>query len=131
LSSPRRGFVLSLHVGEQRLYPCGSRNRVVFLELDLGGDPESQLSRDARSQMRRDAVESVEGCLLLGFASEHAYINARVAEIGAYFSACHSYEADDARIFGRFGEERRNLYANRFGDAVRSAGVTQKRPPPR
>lgn len=81
--------------------------------------------------MRSDAVESVESSLLLGFAPEDAHVNPGVPKIGTHFSARHRHEADDARVLGRFGKERCNLYANRFGDAVRPAGVTQKRPPPR
>jgi len=50
-------------------------------------------------------------------------------EIGTDFGSCYSDEADDARIFGRFGEESRYLDADRFGDAVRSTRVTQMRPP--
>jgi hypothetical protein len=81
--------------------------------------------------MRSDAVESIKRSLLLSLASEHAYVNACMAEIGTDFGARDSYEADYPRVFGRFGEEGRDLYADRFGDAVRSAGVTQKRPPPK
>jgi hypothetical protein len=131
VSSPRGSFVLSLDVGEQRLDAGGSRNGVIFLELDLRRDTKSQLPRDAGSQMRSDAVESIKRSLLLSLASEHAYVNACMAEIGTDFGARDSYEADYPRVFGRFGEEGRDLYADRFGDAVRSAGVTQKRPPPK
>jgi hypothetical protein len=81
--------------------------------------------------MRSDAVESIKRSLLLSLASEHAYVNPRVPEIRADFGARDSHEADNPRILGRFGEEGRDLYADRFGDAVRSAGVTQKRPPPK
>jgi hypothetical protein len=131
LSSPRRSLVLSLDVGEQRLDAGRPRNGVIFLELDLWRHTESELARDPRPQVRRNAVESIEGSLLLSLASEHAYVNARVPEVGTDFSPRDRHEADDPRIFGRFGEECRDLYANRFGDAVRSAGVTQKRPPPK
>src|SRR3954468_15737780 len=70
--------VLLLDVGEERLDARGAGDGVVFLELDLGSDPQLQLTRDARTEMRRNAVESVEGRLLLRLAAEHADINARV-----------------------------------------------------
>ena len=50
-------------------------------------------------------------------------------EIGTDFGSCYCDEANDARIFGRFGEESGYLDADRFGDAVRSTSVTQMRPP--
>jgi hypothetical protein len=79
--------------------------------------------------MRSNTVESVESGLLLGIAAEHAYVHPGMPQIGAHFRSCHSDEANNARIFGRFGEESRYLDADRFGDAVRSTCVTQMRPP--
>jgi len=97
--------------------------------LNLGGDSQSELSRNARPQMRGNTVESIESGLLLGIAAEHAYVHPGMPEIGTYFGSCYCNEANDARIFGRFGEESRYLDADRFGDAVRSTRVTQMRPP--
>jgi hypothetical protein len=79
--------------------------------------------------MRRYAVEAVEGRLFLGIASENTHVNAGVAKIRTDLSPCYCDEADDARILGRFSEEGGYLDADRFGDAVRSTRVTQKRPP--
>ena len=79
--------------------------------------------------MRRDAVESVEGCLLLGFTAEHAHVDACVTQIRADLRSRHRDKADDTRILCRFSEECRYLDADRFGDAVRSTSVTQMRPP--
>jgi hypothetical protein len=75
------------------------------------------------------AIESVECRLFLALTPEHAYINAGVAQIGADLRSRNRDEANYARVLCRFSEEGRNLDADRFGDAVRSAGVTQTRPP--
>ena len=75
--------------------------------------------------MRRDAVEAVESCLLLGLASEDAHVHASVPEIGTDLSAGDSHEADDPGILCRFSEEGGYLDTDRFGDAVRSTRVTQ------
>src|SRR3954464_11153054 len=123
--------VLLLDVGEERLDARRASDGVVLLELDLGCHAQLQLARDPRPQMRRDAVEAVEGRLLFRVATEHAHVDPGVTEVGCDLGARHCHEADDARILGRFGEECRYLDADRFGDAVRSARVTQKRPPPR
>src|SRR6185436_614653 len=125
------GGILLLHVGEERLDAGGAGDGVVFLELNLGRHAKLQLSRHARTQKRCDAVESIERRLLLGFAAEDADVHAGVAQIGTDLRTRHRHEADDARILGRFSEECRYLDADRFGDAVRSARVTQKRPPQR
>jgi hypothetical protein len=53
-----------------------------------------------------------------------------VPQIGADLGPGDSHESDYARILCRFSEESRYLDADRFGDAVRSTCVTQKRPPP-
>ena len=127
--STARGSVLLLHVSEKRLDAGGPSDGVVFLELDLGGYSEPQLACNARAKVRSHAIESVERRLLLGLASKHAYVNAGVAKIGTDLRSGNRNEANDARILCRFSEECRNLDADRFGDAVRSAGVTQRRPP--
>ncbi len=79
--------------------------------------------------MRSNAVESVEGRLLLGITPEHAHVDPGVPKVGAYLGAGDSDEANYARILCRFGEEGGYLDADRFGDAVRSTRVTQRRPP--
>jgi hypothetical protein len=81
--------------------------------------------------MGRHAVETVERSLLLGIASQNAHVNAGVAKIRTDFRAGDRDEADYAGILCRFGEEGGYLDADRFGDAVRSTRVTQKRPPPK
>jgi hypothetical protein len=81
--------------------------------------------------MGRHAVEAIERSLLLGIASENAHINAGVAKIRADFRAGDRNEADYAGVLCRFSEEGGYLDADRFGDAVRSTRVTQKRPPPK
>ena len=81
--------------------------------------------------MRRHAVETVEGSLFLRITSEHANVDARVAEIGTHLGARHGDEADYAGILCRFSEEGGYLDADRFGDAVRSTRITQKRLPPK
>src|SRR2546423_3821575 len=121
----RCGGVLLLHIGQQRFDASGASDGVVFLELDFGSDAELQLLRDARPQERSDAVEAIESRLLLGIATEHADVDSSVPEIGTYFGAGNGDEADDTRILCRFGEECRDLDADRFGDAVRSTRVTQ------
>ena len=128
-SSPRRGGVLLLHVREQRLDAGSAGDRVVLLELDLRSDAQAKLARDARTKMRGNAVETVEGCLLLGVATQYAHVDTRVPKIGTDFRTCHSNESDNSRILCRFCEEGGYLDADRFGDAVRSTRVTQKRPP--
>ena len=81
--------------------------------------------------MRCNAVETIERRFLLGVAAENAHIDARVPQIRADLCASDGYESDNARILCRFCEEGRYLDADRFGDAVRSTCVTQKRPPPK
>src|ERR1700730_6034955 len=81
--------------------------------------------------MQCNTVEAVEGSLLLGIASQHADVDAGVAEIWTDLRARHGHEADDPGILCRFSEEGGYLDADRFGDAVRSTCITQKRPPPR
>ncbi len=81
--------------------------------------------------MRRHAVETVERSLLLGIAAQDAHINAGVAKIGADLSTGDRNEPDDPGILCRFSEEGGYLDTDRFGDAVRSTRVTQKRPPPK
>jgi hypothetical protein len=127
----RRGRVLLLHFGKKRLNARSTGDRIVFLELDLGRNAKLELPRDARAEMRGNALESVERRLLFGITTQHADIDTGVPEIRAHFGSRHSDEADDARVLGRFGEEGRNLDADRFGDAVRSTRITQKRPPPK
>ena len=128
-SSPRYGSVLLLDVGEERFDSRGARDGIVFLELNLGRDTQSQLARHSRAEMRRHAVEAVEGSLLLGIASKNAHVNAGVAKIRADLRPRYRHEADYSRILCRFSEEGGYLDADRFGDAVRSTRVTQKRPP--
>jgi hypothetical protein len=79
--------------------------------------------------MGRYAIESVECCLFLGLTPKHADVNAGVAKIGADLRCRNRNEANYARVLCRFSEECCNLDADRFGDAVRSARVTQTRPP--
>ena len=79
--------------------------------------------------MRSDTLEAVEGRLLFCVAPEHADVHARVPEIRAHLGGRNSYEPDNAWVLGRFCEEGGYLDADRFGDAVRSTSVTQKRPP--
>src|SRR3981081_1123581 len=81
--------------------------------------------------MRRHAVEAVEGRLLLGVASQNAHVHAGVTKIRTDFRPRHRDETDYPRILCRFSEEGSYLDADRFGDAVRSTRVTQKRPPPK
>jgi hypothetical protein len=121
--------ILLLHVGEERLDAGSASDGVVFLELDLRRDTQLELPGNARPQKRSDAIETIEGRLFLGVAAEYADINARVTQIGTHLGAGNGDEADDARILCRFSEEGRYLDADRFGDAVRSTRVTQKRPP--
>jgi hypothetical protein len=129
LASPPGRVVLSLYVREQRFDSRSASDGIVLLELYLGRDAETELPRHTRAQMRCDAIEAVERCLLLALAAQHADVDTSVAQIGADFSPGHRHEADDSWILCRFGEERRDLDADRFGDAVRSTGVTQRRPP--
>ena len=81
--------------------------------------------------MQGHAVEAIEGSLLLGIASQNAHVHAGVAKIGADLRASDRNEADYSGILCRFSEEGGYLDADRFGDAVRSTCVTQKRPPPK
>jgi hypothetical protein len=81
--------------------------------------------------MQRDAVESVEGSLLLGVASQNAHVNPGMAKIGTDLRTRNRDEAYYPGILCRFSEEGGYLDADRFGDAVRSTRVTQTRPPPR
>jgi hypothetical protein len=76
-------------------------------------------------------LQSVERRLLFGIATKNADIDTCVPEIRAHFGSSDCDEADYPRVLGRFGEEGGNLDADRFGDAVRSTGITQKRPPPK
>ena len=130
-SSQRYGSVLLLDVGEERLDSGGTRDGVIFLELNLGRDPQLELPRHARAEMRRHAVEAIESGLFLGIASENAHVHACVAKIRADLRASDRNEADDAGILCRFSEEGGYLDADRFGDAVRSTRITQKHPPPK
>ena len=129
-TTTRRG-ILSFDVSEKRFDAGGPRDGVVFLELDFGCNPELKRARYARAQMRGNAVEPIERRLLLGITTENTHVDARVPQIGADFGSRDGHESDDARILCRFCEECRNLDADRFGDAVRSTRVTQKRPPPK
>ncbi len=79
--------------------------------------------------MRRHAVETVERSLFLRITSEHAHVHARMAKIGTHLGASDGDEADYAGILCRFSEEGGYLDADRFGDAVRSTRITQKRLP--
>jgi hypothetical protein len=79
--------------------------------------------------MRCDTVEAVEGSLLLGFASQDAHVNAGVAKIGTDLRTGDRDKPDYPGILCRFSEEGGYLDADRFGDAVRSTRVTQRRPP--
>src|SRR3954470_12677869 len=79
--------------------------------------------------MRCNAVQAIEGRAFLGFTAKDADVNPRVAKIGTDFRSSNGHESDYARVLGRFREECRYLDADRFGDAVRSAGITQRRPP--
>ena len=81
--------------------------------------------------MRGHAVQAVEGGLLLGIASQDAHVHPGVAEIRTDFRAGYRNETDDPGILCRFSEEGGYLDTDRFGDAVRSTRVTQKRPPPK
>jgi hypothetical protein len=81
--------------------------------------------------VRGDAVEAIKSSLFLRITSQHAHVHSRVPEIRTHLGAGDGDEPDDAGILCRFGEECRYLDADRFGDAVRSTGVTQKRPPPK
>ena len=130
-SSPRYGSVLLLDIGEERLDSRGTRDGIVFLELNLGRDTQLKLARHARAEVRRHAVEAVEGSLLLGIASQDAHVNPGVAKIGADLRTSDGNEPDDPGILCRFSEEGGYLDADRLGDAVRSTRVTQKRPPPK
>jgi len=130
-SSPRYGSVLLLDIGEERLDSRGTRDGIVFLELNLGRDTKLQLAPHARAEMRSHAVEAIEGSLLLGIASQNTHVDARVTQIGADLRTGDRNEPDDPGILCRFSEEGGYLDADRFGDAVRSTSVTQKRPPPK
>ena len=130
-SSPRYGSVLLLDVGEERLDSRGPRDGVVFLELNLGRHAQLELARDARAEMRSHTVEAIEGSLLFGIASKNAHVYAGVAQIGADLRTGDRNEPDDPGVLCRFSEEGGYLDADRFGDAVRSTRVTQKRPPPK
>jgi hypothetical protein len=77
------------------------------------------------------AVEAIERSLLLGVTPEHAHVHACVAKVGTDLRTGDRDEADDAGILCRFSEEGGYLDTDRFGDAVRSTRVTQKRPPQR
>ena len=123
------GRIPLLHVSEERFDSCGTSYRIVLLELNLWGDSQSELPRNARPQMGCDAVESIESRLLLGVAAEHAHVHPGMPEVGTHLGSRHCDEANDARILCRFSEESRYLDADRFGDAVRSTRVTQMRPP--
>src|SRR5437762_903723 len=123
------GGILPLHVREEGLDAGGAGDGVVFLELDRRRDAKLELFRDARPQKRGDAVESIEGRLLLRLAAQNTDVDPRVTKVGTDLGARHGDESDDARILGRFSEECRYLDADRFGDAVRSTRITQKRPP--
>lgn len=128
-SSPRNGSVLFLDVGEERLDSRRTRDGIVFLELNLGRDTELELTRHARAEMQSHAVQTIERSLLFGIASENAHVHASVAKVGADLRARHRHEPDYPGILCRFSEEGGYLDADRFGDAVRSTRVTQKRPP--
>src|SRR5438477_5145708 len=125
----RCGGILLLHVRQKRFDASCARDGVVFLELDFGSNAKLELLRNARPQERSDAIEPIECRLLFRVAAQDADVDACVPEIGAHFGARNRHKADDARILCRFGEECRDLDADRFGDAVRSTCVTQKRPP--
>src|ERR1700694_1580757 len=79
--------------------------------------------------MQGHAVEAVQGSLLLGIASENAHVNASVAKVGTDLGTRYRDEADYPGILCRFSEEGGYLDADRFGAALRSTRVTQKRPP--
>ena len=76
--------------------------------------------------MRRHAVESVKGRLLLGVAPQDAHVHPGVAQIRTDFRAGYRNETYDPGILCRFSEEGSYLDTDRFGDAVRSTRVTQK-----
>src|SRR5437016_494124 len=63
-----RGRVLLLHLGEERLDASRASDRVVLLELDCRRHAQLELLRHAGTQKRSDAVETVEGRLLLRVA---------------------------------------------------------------
>src|SRR3982751_3928906 len=56
VAATSRRCVLLLDVGEERFDARGAGDGVVFLELDLGSDPQLELTRDARAEMRRNTV---------------------------------------------------------------------------
>jgi hypothetical protein len=122
---------MSLDVREKRLDSRRARDGIVFLELNLWRDTKLELARDARAKVRGYAVEAVERRLLLGIAPQNAHVYTSVAEVGTDLRARHRHEADYPGILGRFSEEGGYLDTDRFGDAVRSTRVTQKRPPPK
>ena len=130
-SSPRYRSVLLLDVGEERLDSRCARDGIVFLELNLRCDTQLELARHARAEMRCHTVEAIEGSLLLGIASQDAHVNSGVPKIGADLRTGDGNEPDYPGILCRFSEEGSYLDADRFGDAVRSTRVTQKRPPPK
>src|SRR4051812_44336412 len=77
--------------------------------------------------MSGETLQSLERCLLVIRAAEHAYENACVAKIGRNVDGCHGDEADDARVLCRLREKRRDFRADRFGYAVGASSVTQWR----
>lgn len=103
VSSTRRGGVLPLDVSEERLDARRARDCVVFLELDLRSNAQPELARDARSQVRGDAFQSLERCGLLGIAAEHADVNPGMPQIRGDIRAGDRNETDDPGVLRRFG----------------------------
>src|SRR5947209_19608052 len=129
-SATRCRVILLFGVRQQGFDSRRARDRVVFLELDLGRDAQAQPTCEVRTQVRRDAVQAVKGRLLLAVAAQHADVDTSMTEIGTDLGARHRHESNDSRILCRFSEKGRYLDADRFGDAVRSTCVTQTRQPP-
>jgi hypothetical protein len=93
----------SVDFGEKRFNPGGTLNGLVNLEDEIGSDAETNGARDAMTQMRRHAFQPFV-CLLFFFvSSKHAHEYASVAEIRRNINSRHRDEADDPRVFGRFG----------------------------
>src|SRR5215831_15781926 len=117
-------WILSiLDLGEQRLDPRGPFDAVVGEKHDLGREAEPQRAPDARSQMRRDAGEPLEGRLAIRLRTHHADEHLRVAQVASDLRPCDGYEPRDAWILRVLGEEGRDFLADRFGHAIGAAMV--------
>src|SRR5687768_4587676 len=110
---------------EERLDTRGSRHAVVLAELDLGSDAKLQRAADARAQVRRGAVQSLERRFLLAFSAHHAHKDLRMSKVIRELDPCHGDESDDPWVLCRRGEERRYLFADRLPYAIRATVVTQ------